>query len=80
MNNMSKCFDFNDLNIFIRLLSFYSNFICNTINEEIFSKIMILQSIDRTPPITGSCTARQAGDKKYFVQWHGFQEDTRIGR
>ncbi|EDO42273.1 predicted protein [Nematostella vectensis] len=36
------------------------------------------KNIDKTPPTTGSCVARQAGDKKYFVQWQGFTEDTRI--
>ena len=33
---------------------------------------------DNTPPKEGSCTARQVADKKYLIQWHGFQEDTRI--
>ena len=33
---------------------------------------------DKTPPIKGYCTARQVSDKKFFIQWHGFQEDTRI--
>ena len=36
------------------------------------------QNVDRTPPTAGSCTARQAADKKYFIQWHGFHEDTKI--
>ena len=35
-------------------------------------------NVDRTPPIAGTCTARQAADKTYFVQWHGFREDTKI--
>ena len=34
--------------------------------------------VDTTPPLKGSCTARQAADKKYFIQWHGFHEDTTI--
>ena len=36
------------------------------------------RNVDRTPPVAGSCTARQAADKKYFIQWHGFTEDTKI--
>ena len=35
-------------------------------------------NVDNTPPVVGSCTARQVADKKYFIQWHGFQEDTKI--
>lgn len=33
---------------------------------------------DTTPPIAGSCTARQVADKIYFIQWHGFSENTKI--
>ena len=33
---------------------------------------------DKTSPKIGFCTARQVADKKYLIQWHGFQEDTRI--
>ena len=37
------------------------------------------EDVDRTPPIAdGSCTARQVADSKYFLQWHGFREDTKI--
>ena len=36
------------------------------------------KDVDRTPPKAGSCTARQAADTKYFIQWHGFHEDTKI--
>ena len=34
--------------------------------------------VDITPPTAGKCTARQVANTKYFIQWHGFQEDTRI--
>ncbi len=33
---------------------------------------------DNTPPGIGQCTAKQVANKKYFVQWHGFTEDTEI--
>jgi hypothetical protein len=33
---------------------------------------------DTTPPGVGECTAKQVGNKKYFVQWHGFTEDKEI--
>ena len=33
---------------------------------------------DDTPPRAGQCTAKQIGNKKYFVQWYGFTEDTKI--
>jgi hypothetical protein len=33
---------------------------------------------DHTPPGVGKCTAKQVANKKYFVQWHGFTEDTEI--
>ena len=33
---------------------------------------------DNTPPGAGQCTAKQVGNKKYFVQWRSFTEDTRI--
>ena len=33
---------------------------------------------DSTPPGVGQCTAKQVGNKKYFVQWRGFTEDTEI--
>ena len=36
------------------------------------------RDIDKTPPKVGECTAKQVGSKKYFVQWHGFTEDTKI--
>ena len=36
------------------------------------------KDIDRTPPEVGTCTARQVADTKYFVQWNGFHEDTKI--
>ena len=36
------------------------------------------RNVDKTAPVTGSCNARQAADKKYFVEWHGFHEDTKI--
>ena len=35
-------------------------------------------NVDTTAPEAGSCTARQVADKKYFIQWHGFTEDTKI--
>ena len=47
-----------------------------TIDRTLFSNCQ--QDVDKTPPIAGTCTARQAADKKYFVQWHGFHEDTKI--
>ena len=34
---------------------------------------------DSTPPETGTCVARQVADTKYFVEWHGFKEDSKIG-
>ena len=36
-------------------------------------------NVDRTPPEAGTCTARQVADTKYFVQWNGFKDDTKIG-
>ena len=37
------------------------------------------EDVDGTPPIAdGSCSARQVSDTKYFIQWHGFHEDTKI--
>ena len=33
---------------------------------------------DNTPPGVGKCAAKQVANKKYFVQWHGFTEDTEI--
>lgn len=33
---------------------------------------------DNTPPGVGQCSAKQVGNKKYFVQWRGFTEDTEI--
>ena len=33
---------------------------------------------DNTPPGAGQCTAKQVGNKKYFVQWRSFTEDTKI--
>ena len=35
-------------------------------------------NIDRTPPVVGKCTAQQVASTKYFIQWHGFHENTRI--
>jgi len=35
-------------------------------------------NVDRTSPVAGSCSARQAADTKYLIQWFGFQEDTKI--
>ena len=34
--------------------------------------------IDKTRPGVGECNAKQIGNKKYFVQWRGFTEDTKI--
>ena len=36
------------------------------------------KDIDRTPPVVGECSAKQVGNKKYYVQWQGFTEDTKI--
>ena len=36
------------------------------------------RDIDRTRPGVGSCEAKQVGDKRYFIRWHGFTEDTQI--
>ena len=47
-----------------------------TIDRTLFTNCH--QDVDTTPPVAGECTARQAADKKYFVQWHGFYEDTKI--
>ena len=47
-----------------------------TIDRTLFNNCQ--QDVDKTPPIAGTCTARQAADTKYFVQWHGFHEDTKI--
>ena len=47
-----------------------------TIDRTIFTNCQ--QDVDKTPPKPGSCTARQAADRKYFIQWHGFYEDTKI--
>ena len=33
---------------------------------------------DMTRPKVGRCKAQQIADKTYFVQWHGFHEDTMI--
>ena len=33
---------------------------------------------DKTPPIAGTCSAKQIAEKSYLVQWHGFKEDTEI--
>ena len=35
-------------------------------------------NIDKTRPGVGTCNARQVGNKKYFIQWQGFTEDTKI--
>ena len=34
--------------------------------------------IDQTRPGVGVCNAKQVGNKKYFIQWRGFTEDTQI--
>jgi hypothetical protein len=34
--------------------------------------------IDQTRPGVGECNAKQVGNKKYFIQWSGFTEDTKI--
>ena len=34
--------------------------------------------IDNTPPGVGVCNAKQVENKKYFIQWQGFTEDTNI--
>ncbi len=34
--------------------------------------------IDNTRPGVGVCTAKQVANKKYFIQWQGFTEDTKI--
>ncbi|KAJ7389340.1 hypothetical protein OS493_032197 [Desmophyllum pertusum] len=49
-----------------------------TIDRTLFSNCQ--QDVDSSPPIASdaACTARQAADEKYFVQWHGFYEDTKI--
>ena len=47
-----------------------------TIDRTLFNNCK--QDVDKTPPIAGECTARQAADKTYSVQWHGFHEDTKI--
>lgn len=33
---------------------------------------------DKTPPVAGSCVAKQAAERKYIVYWHGFHEDSKI--
>ena len=35
-------------------------------------------NIDKTRPGAGTCNAKQVGNKKYFIQWQGFTEDTKI--
>ena len=47
-----------------------------TIERTLFTNCK--EDVDNTPPIAGTCTARQVTDTKYFVQWHGFREDTKI--
>ena len=47
-----------------------------TIDRTLFTNCK--QDVDRTPPSSGTCVAQQVTDKKYFIQWHGFQEDTAI--
>ena len=57
-----------------------------TILEWTWSKPQIERTIfnncDRnvkfTPPKAGHCLAQQVSDKTYFIQWHGFHDDTRI--
>ena len=44
-----------------------------TIDRTMFNNCK--QDVDRTPPIAGKCTARQAADKTYFVQWHAQHEN-----
>ena len=36
------------------------------------------RDIDNTRPGVGVCNAKQVGNKKYFIQWQGFTEDTKI--
>ena len=36
------------------------------------------RNTDRTPPGVGTCDAKQVGNRKYFIQWRGFTEDTKI--
>ena len=36
------------------------------------------QNRDTSRPGVGKCVAKQVGDKKYFIQWQGFTENTRI--
>ena len=48
-----------------------------TIDRTLFTNCK--EDVDETPPIAkGSCSARQVSDTKYFIQWHGFHEDTKI--
>ncbi|XP_028399178.1 uncharacterized protein LOC114522645 isoform X2 [Dendronephthya gigantea] len=47
-----------------------------SIHKTLFSNCQ--RDVDKTPPGVGSCSAKQVGSKKYFVQWHGFTEDTNI--
>ncbi|XP_068740821.1 uncharacterized protein [Montipora capricornis] len=50
-----------------------------TIDRTLFTNCK--EDVDRTPPMAkGSCSARQVSDTKYFLQWHGFHEDTKIDK
>ena len=47
-----------------------------SIHKTLFSNCK--RDTDSTPPEVGECTAKQVGNKKYFVQWRGFTEDKEI--
>ena len=47
-----------------------------SIHKTLFSNCK--EDVDRTPPGVGECTAKQVGNKKYYIQWRGFTEDTKI--
>ena len=47
-----------------------------SIHKTLFSNCK--RDVDNTPPGVGQCDAKQVANKKYFVQWRGFTEDTEI--
>ena len=47
-----------------------------SIHKTLFSNCE--RNTDKIPPKVGECTAKQVGNEKYFVQWHGFTENTEI--
>ncbi|CAB3978996.1 DNA double-strand break repair Rad50 ATPase, partial [Paramuricea clavata] len=47
-----------------------------SIHKTLFSNCK--RDIDNTRPVVGVCNAKQVGNKKYFIQWQGFAEDTKI--